>query len=143
MVGGAWKTYSAYKSFAAARPKAGYWDGGADGMEFYITPDQKIVDSFRIYLDVPGCENWSLTLITPVLIANNTFSFSLLGKFYANGVFDSASKAHGTMGLDHFPSSACGEITGSWNWTAVWTDASQPAGYTLQSEQDVVVEKQK
>ena len=106
-------------------PTAGFWES-TTGDEFYVTPDQANVDNFAIYINVTGCGTYKITHLTPEPIAGNQFSFS--GSFYASGTFDSATSAHGTDGLSSFFIAGCGTVNGGpWNWTATWTDSSQPA----------------
>jgi len=125
-VGGVWKPYSKYKTFKVTtpKPKAGFWES-TTGDEFWVTPDQKNVDDFAIYITVSGCGNYKITHTVPVSIANKKFSFT--GSFYANGTFDTTSRAHGTDGLKSFYLPGCGTVNGGpWSWTATWKHASQP-----------------
>jgi len=106
-------------------PTPGFWES-ATGDEFYVTPDQANVDNFAIYINVTECGIYKITHLTPEPIVGNQFSFS--GSFYASGTFDSATSAHGTDGLNSFFIAGCGTVKGGpWNWTATWTDSSQPA----------------
>lgn len=108
-------------------PKAGLWEGS--GMEFYVTPDQANVDNFAIAVDVyvggVYCDTIIFRRLSPLVpITNKNFSFT--GSFYASGTFDTSTASHGTTGLNSF-STSCGSVTGGpWNWTATWTDNSQP-----------------
>ena len=95
------------------------------GDEFYVTPDQATVDNFAIYISVTGCGNFKITHL-PVPIVGKQFSFS--GPFYASGIFDSTTSAHGTDGLNSFFIDGCGPVSGGpWNWTATWKNSSQSA----------------
>jgi len=106
-------------------PTAGFWES-TTGDEFYVTPDQANVDNFAIYINVTGCGIYKITHLPVEPIVGNQFSFS--GSFYASGTFDSATSAHGTDGLNSFFIAGCGTVKGGpWNWTATWTDSSQPA----------------
>lgn len=106
-------------------PTPGFWES-VTGDEFYVTPDQANVDNFAIYLTVTGCGNYKITHTPVEPIAGNQFSFS--GSFYASGTFDSTTSAHGTDGLSSFYIAGCGTVNGGpWNWTATWTNSSQPA----------------
>jgi len=106
-------------------PDSGFWKDGSDpGTEFYVTLDRQHVDNFAIKFCVSGCGCYTITRTTEVEIANNQFSFG--GAFYASGTFDSNTAAHGNAGLDNFPISGCGNISGSHNWNAVWINSSQP-----------------
>ena len=103
---------------------AGFWKS-TTGEEFYVTPDQANVDNFAVYVNVIGCGYYKITYLPTVPIVNNQFSFS--GPFYASGIFDTITSAHGTDGLNSYSITGCGTVSGGpWNWTATWQDASQP-----------------
>ena len=125
LVGGVWKPYSPYQSFTVIGPTAGFWWG--DWMEFYVTPNQAKVDNFAVYINVGGCGSYKITNPTPVAIKNRKFAFG--GSFYANGIFDSVTTAHGKAGLvNYYYIPGCGYLQGaSFSWTAYWIDGSQPA----------------
>ena len=125
-VAGVWSDYSAFKTFTVTDPnavKAGLWEGYA--MEFYVTTNQANADEFSVYITVEGCSTYKITQHTPSPITNKNFSFT--GTFHANGTFDTATAAHGSMGLTDFYIPNCGYVSGGpWNWTATWTNNSQP-----------------
>ena len=115
-----------YETSGPSGPTAGFWES-TTGDEFYVTPDQANVDNFAIYINVTGCGPYKITHLTAEPIAGNQFSFNVDG-FYASGTFDSATSAHGTDGLSSFYIAGCGTVNGGpWDWTATWTNSSQPA----------------
>jgi hypothetical protein len=126
LVGGVWKTYSAYKTFTIespnAKPKAGRWAGTYNS--FYVTSNQANVDNFGVHVFVFGCDisGWVIHL-TYAPIVNKRFSFG--GRFYASGRFDTSRSAHGSNGLNSFYIRGCGYVKGGpWPWTATWRSAT-------------------
>ena len=100
-VSGAWRAYSAAKSFTVSvpstKPKAGLWKS-TTGDEFYVTPNQNSVDNFAIYLNACGT-TWKITHTPLVPISNKHFSFT--GAFYASGTFNTTTKVTGQDGLNN------------------------------------------
>jgi hypothetical protein len=111
---------------APSGPKPGFWQS-TTGVEFYVSTDRASVVKFTIYVNIP-CTTLKIYRTVPSTITNNRFSFT--GSYYASGTFDSASSAHGTVGLNKYYTSACGGgyITGGpWSWTATWKSSAQPS----------------
>lgn len=107
---------------------AGFWEA-PNGHEFYVTPDRAYVDDYAVYVNVSGCGSYIITHIKPEPIAGNKFSFS--GVFYASGTFASDKTASGTDGLNDFPISGCGLVSGGpWGWNATWQNGNQPSART-------------
>jgi len=134
-VGDVWSPYSGFKAFTVTEPptgpKAGFWqNSGGNKMEFYVTTDQAKVNNFAIYVSVttgncPGIHKIT-TGNTALPITNKTFSFAVA--FYASGIFDTSTTAHGTTGLTNFPLCTGTVLNGGpWNWSATWKDNSQPS----------------
>jgi len=125
MVGGVWQTYSAFKAFnILLTPTAGFW--GGSGLEFYVTANQARVDNFAIYIRVTGCGHYKITHGPLTPIVDRKFLFT--GSFYASGVIDTATRAHGTLGLTSFLIPGCGRVSGGpFAWIAAWKNALQPA----------------
>jgi len=130
MVGGTWKAYSALKSFsvtAATKPKAGLWQDPL-GIQFYVNPAQTSVDDFTLYVSVGAPCNSTYTIIHSALVPISNKQFSFTGAFNATGTFDTTTAAHGTVALDSYPITGCGNVSmPTYNWTASWIDATQPA----------------
>jgi hypothetical protein len=111
-------------------PDPGYWLGGnaqaPDFVEFWVTPDRASVEQFTIYINVDGCGSYQIWRTVPSTIANNSFSFT--GSYYASGTFSSQTTASGSVGLDSFYISGCGNVSGGpVSWEADWTNNSQPS----------------
>jgi hypothetical protein len=86
------------------------------------------MDDFAIRISVPACGiSGTLTHATLVSIVNHQFSFG--GTFYASGTFDTATSAHGTLGLSSFYIPNCGYLTDSFSWTSTWLNSNQPTLY--------------
>ncbi len=117
-------------------PTPGLWEGA--GMEFYVTTDSAYVDDFAIWVYVPDCGTLKITRISPLNpITNNQFSFS--GSYYASGTFSSATTASGVTGLTNYDSYWCGTISGGpWDWSATWTDSSQPTVFQAETSPSTV-----
>ena len=121
-----YSTWSNIQSVVVQPPvgaPAGFWEG--QGVEFYVTPDKAYVDDFAIYISVSGCGNYKIQRPSPVSLTNNQFSFS--GAFYASGTLNSTTTASGNAGLDDYFIYGCGDVTGSFSWTANWVNDSQPS----------------
>ena len=104
----------------------GFWQSTNTAHEFYVTSDGAYVHYYEIYITVPGCGNYSIRRNTDVPISNNSFSFA--GAFYASGTFNSSTTASATDGLNSFPISGCGTVSGGpWSYTASWQYSSQIA----------------
>jgi hypothetical protein len=107
-------------------PRAGYWAGVSE--EFYVTPGGGYVDEFSVYISVPDCGDFKITNHNSVPIQNDSFAFT--GAFYGQGTFNTYQTASGIEGLDNYYLSECDTYIsseGNWNWTAFWSNKSQPA----------------
>ncbi len=108
-------------------PDPGFWQGYYP--EFYVTTDRVYVDDFAIYINVAACGlyNYKITHGTPEPISDWQFSFT--GSFYASGTFDSKTSASGSLGLNSYYISGCGNVSlpGAQSWSATWQDSSQPS----------------
>jgi|GEM_PF-6313779 len=133
MVEGAWRPFSVSKTFNVNnKPKAGFWSG--PGVEFYVIATQNKVKSFAIGIYVNGCGSYKITRTLLAPIVNRNFVFT--GSFYASGVFDSVTKAHGSTGLRSFFIPGCGTVSGGpFPWKASWRNASQSADALLEEPQ--------
>jgi hypothetical protein len=122
---GSWQQWSKFKIFKVA-PKAGFWEDGSPHMNFYVTPSRTKVENVRVYISVPSCGiSGSVVHLPKVSIVDGKFSFT--GPFYANGIFRSARKATGKIGLKNFSIPNCGKVSGGpWSWKAIWQNNSQP-----------------
>ena len=127
MINGKWMNFSADKSFTVTL-KIGYWYGYNPGMWFHLNVGPYI-SRFTIYVNVKGCLPAWISYNSSVYIVNNRFSFT--GSLYANGVFDTATSAHGTFGLNKFYLPHCGRRVsgGPVRWEAVWTSAHTPSPF--------------
>jgi hypothetical protein len=136
-VKGAWRDFSPYRAFIIDGPKAGLWQGSWP--QFYITPDQKSVKNFSVYISVNGCGNYRITSPLLVPIVNGEFSFG--GAYYASGYISTTSHIEGTsVGFSSFYIPGCGSISGGLvGWGADWINASQPSSVTSAGEEPTVI----
>jgi hypothetical protein len=105
-------------------PTPGFWAG--PGVELYVTADRQYVHNFAVYISVSGCGNYKITHTSPdAKITNNQFSFS--GSFYASGTFTSSTTASGSGGFSHYYIYNCGYITGTFGWSAIWSNSAPPS----------------
>jgi hypothetical protein len=112
---------------AATKPKAGLWQDPL-GIQFYVNPAQTSVDDFTLYVSVGAPCNSTYTIIHSALVPISNKQFSFTGAFNATGTFDTTTAAHGTVALDSYPITGCGNVSmPTYNWTASWIDATQPA----------------
>lgn len=109
-------------------PQAGYWD--TEYGYFIVTPDQKYVDNFSVFFDIPGCGNLRIYTTELVPIINNSFSFNNFTTYYASGTFDSETTAAGVFGLDDVYISPCNV-----RWTIPLTNwTASPVGTNTQMQ---------
>jgi hypothetical protein len=107
------------------RPATGYFASSNEADAFYVLPDRISVKNYSMTISVGGCGTYKITHTTTETVLNKQFAFT--GSFYASGTFSSATAANGSVGLNKYNISGCGEVTGGpWSWSATWKNANQP-----------------
>lgn len=132
-VDGKWRGYSSYRSFAVSAPLAGYWKGGPNYSEFYITPDRGFVDNFSIYVTVHACniynQKFTYTPLVPLTFspALTRLEFSHSGSYYFNGYSKSTTTASSYFGMNGYYWPGCGYLYGGpFQSNLAWVNKTQP-----------------
>jgi hypothetical protein len=133
LVNGQWRGYSSYKVFTISAPLAGYWKGGPNYSEFYITPDRGYIDNFSIYVTVYACniynQKFTYTPLVPLTYNKglSRLEFGHSGTYYFGGFSKSTTTAYSYFGMGGYYWPGCGYLSGGpYASNPAWVNNTKP-----------------